>query len=78
MFVKTGNAAKGKGTAISKAFTQMAREISTVLSPASAPDARSKSYKQLSELHNLKSLGILTEEEYLAEKSAVMANLKLL
>ena len=95
MFVKAGNGekpTKGKGMAISEAFIQMARDISTALSPASAScgkppptsspgrliDARSKCYKQLSELHNLKSSGILSEEEYLVEKSAVMANLKLL
>ena len=69
----------------------MAKGISTVLSPASAScgkpqpassperliDARSKCYKQLSEPYNLKSSGIFSEE-YLVEKSAVMANLKLL
>ena len=41
-------------------------------SPARLIDSRSKLYKQLSELQNLKSAGILTESEYSAEKETIM------
>ena len=37
---------------------------------------RSKQYKQLSELHNLKSVNVLSEEEYEAEKETIMELLK--
>lgn len=50
--------------------------ISSGTSPARAIDIRSKSYKQLVELKNLKSSGILSEEEYVSEKEAIMASLK--
>ena len=46
------------------------------ISLAKLIDLRSKCYKQLSELNNLKDTGILTEEEYVAEKDAVLAMLK--
>ena len=96
MFVRAGNSekpnkGKGKDASMTEAFTQMAKEISNALSPATTPrarpqvsspgrliDDRSKCYKQLNELNNLKSSGILSEEEYQSEKGAVMANLKLL
>ena len=39
-------------------------------------DNRSKCYKQLSELKNLEDTGVLTSEEYVLEKEAVMATLK--
>ena len=42
-------------------------------SPAKIADIRTKCYKQLSDL---KGEGILTEEEYMAEKSAIMSTLK--
>ena len=48
----------------------------TGTSPAKVIDSRSKLYKQLSELQNLKTSGILTEEEYTTEKESVMTLLK--
>lgn len=43
-----------------------------VSSPVDAIESRSKLYKQLSDLSNLKSIGVLTEGEYLSEKQAIM------
>ena len=45
-------------------------------SPAKLIENRSKCYRQLSELNSLKSSGVLTEEEYVTEKDAVMETLK--
>ena len=75
---------------ITQALTEAAIAISTALSPspgmqlnqgtgtspAKVIDSRSKLYKQLSELQNLKTSGILTEEEYTTEKESVMTLLK--
>ena len=47
-------------------------------SPARLIDSRSKLYKQLSELQNLKSAGILTDSVYATEKETIMDLLKLL
>ena len=49
---------------------------STHGSPSKLIEDRSKLYKQLSELHNLKNANILTEEEYLVEKKAIMGLLQ--
>ena len=48
----------------------------TGCSPVKAIESRSKLYKQLSELNNLKTIGVLTEGEYLSEKQAIMNLLK--
>ena len=75
---------------ITQALTEAAVAISTALSPspgmqlnqgtgtspAKVIDSRSKLYKQLSELQNLKTSGILTEEEYITEKESIMTLLK--
>ena len=45
-------------------------------SPAKLIDSRSKCYKQLSDINNLKLSGVLTEEEYCAEKEAVLSVLR--
>ena len=45
-------------------------------SPAKSIDSRSKCYKQLGELNDLRIAGVLDEEEYLIEKKAVMTILK--
>jgi hypothetical protein len=45
-------------------------------SPARVIENRSRCYKQLAELKNLQVSGILTSEEYLSEREAVMASLK--
>lgn len=49
-----------------------AGQAGSTSSPARLIDSRSKLYKQLSELQNLKSAGILTESEYTAEKGTIM------
>ena len=41
-------------------------------SPAKLIESRSKLYKQLSELQNLKSMGVLDDIEYLTEKETIM------
>ena len=45
-------------------------------SPAKLIDNRTKCYKQLSELSNLKESGLLSDEEYHAEREAIMEVLK--
>ena len=45
-------------------------------SPAKLIDNRTKCYKQLSELSNLKESGLLSDEEYYAEREAIMEVLK--
>ena len=70
---------------MTKAITDAACAITSVLSPkhnalpkgpnsspVKAIESWSKLYKQLSELNNLKSIGVLSEEEYTCEKQAIM------
>ena len=73
-------------------FTQAITQIASALSPtAGAPtssghtlrtspakliDNRSKCYKQLADLNNLKQSGLLDDEEYTAERQAIMEVLK--
>ncbi len=80
MFFKAGTSEwpiLERDTSMTQSFTQMAKEISKAVSPQSKPhiksqagssgrmiDAHSRFYKQLSELFNLKSSGIDSEEEY--------------
>ena len=45
-------------------------------SPAKIIDNRSKCYKQLGELRNLKESGILSDAEYATERAAIMSTLK--
>ena len=45
-------------------------------SPVRAIENRSKLYKQLNELSNLKSSGVLSDQEYLSEKQAIMTFLQ--
>ena len=52
------------------------RVIAQGVSPAKIIDNRSKLYKQLSELKNLMTAGILSEDEYLSEKETIMDLLK--
>lgn len=49
---------------------------SLATSPPKAIEGRSKCYKQLVDLKNLKTSGILSEDEYKVEKDAIMASLK--
>lgn len=80
------------GTAFAQALSEAATAITCALSgpakttpghgaittssPAKLIDSRSKLYKQLSELQNLRSMGILTDAEYATEKETIMSLLK--
>ena len=55
---------------------QLQLKGSGVGSPANLIESRSKLYKLLSELQTLRSSGVLTEEEYKAEKDVIMELLK--
>ena len=52
------------------------RPSTSMSSPAKLIENRSKLYKQLSELKNLKGCGVLDDEEYAAEKATIMDLLK--
>ena len=59
-------------TAITSALSP--KETSAVgSSPAKVIEGRSKLYRQLSELQNLKSTGILSESEFCSEKESIMS-----
>ena len=45
-------------------------------SPAKIIDSRSKCYKQLSELKILKGSDMLSDDEYMSERQAIMATLR--
>ena len=88
MFLRAGGATpKSRSTAdtVSQTITQLTPQIlstptstSTVSSssPAKMIDNRSKCYKQLSEIKNLNQAGILSDEEYMTEREAIMEVLK--
>ena len=62
-------------TAIASALsTQVSTPVSPVSgsNPAKTIEQRSKLYKQLEELGNLHKTGILTEQEYQAEKQSML------
>ena len=85
-----GPGKKKKDSSVSEALTQAAMAISSAISPRHAAiqpssmgtspakeiESRSKCYKQLSDLNGLKTSGVLSEEEYLTEKDAVMSVLR--
>ena len=52
------------------------KATSTSQSPGKIIESRSKLYKQLSELRNLHSSGVLTEEQYQTEKECILGFLK--
>ena len=84
----TSSKKKGESSAMAEALTQAAVAISNALSPqtstpnstsqskTSPAESRSKCYKQLGDLSNHKASGVLTAEEYFAEKDAVLAILR--
>ena len=88
MFSRAGRGAGGSTTQkktqsdVSEVLTEIAKHISGTFNPPSnsgsnqSIDNRSKCYKQLSELNDLKLAGVLTEEEYTVEKGAIMNALK--
>lgn len=75
---------------MAEALTQVAVAISLALSPersnvvtnttgtspAKLIEARSKCYKQLHDLSNLNTSGVLSDSEYMEEKGAVLMVLK--
>ena len=90
MFMRAGDESanssrkiKNDNNSLTEAFTQAA---TAALSPSPRPhsdspacsqlEARSKCYKQLAEVNNLRLTGVLNEEEYAIEKDAVLQVLK--
>lgn len=80
-----GKGKKANSITLPDAISQMSTAISSIAykapptatcSPIKSIDMRSKCYKQLSEINNLRVVGILSEEEYAVEKCAVMDALK--
>ena len=71
-----GEVAKHVSAAFSGAIPSARSSSGNIASPAKSIDNRSKCCKQLGELNDLKSAGVLTEEEYQSEKEAIMATLK--
>ena len=71
------NALTEIATAIASAFSPSSTNQSPIMSgkgssPAKLIEGRSKCYKQLSELNNLKINGVINEQEYHTEKEAIM------
>ena len=75
-------AATQVSSAIVAAFTPQSAAVpsgpstSQGISPAKIIDNRSKCYRQLSDLQNLRSQGLLSDEDYSREKDAIMGILK--
>ena len=85
MFIKAGGG--NRKVSLSDAITQISTTISSLASksPPPAPpvcnpvksiDGRSKCYRQLNELNNLKLAGVLSEDEFYTEKRVIMDLLK--
>ena len=70
-------AAQAASQAIAATLTPKA-SCSLGVSPGRVIENQSKCYRQISEINNLKSSGVLSSEEYEAEKQAVMKALKCL
>ena len=89
MFIRAGgcNSTRPKKGSLSDAITQISTTISSLASkppqpavitcsPVKSIDGRSKCYKQLAELNNLKQAGVLSEDEFYTEKMVIMDLLK--
>ena len=84
MFIRAGggNSTRPKKGSLSDAITQISTTISSLASKPPQPaviksiDGRSKCYKQLAELNNLKQAGVLSEDEFYTEKMVIMDLLK--
>ena len=86
MFLRAGGTNQKKANvseSVSQAMTQIASALTPSTgnrvsggSPARVIDNRSKCYKHLAELRNLKESGLLSEDEYASECAAIMATLK--
>ena len=85
MFKRAGSSPQSSSSRpdVAKAFTS---SIAAVLSaqksnnqdgsPLKKIESRSKCYKQLSELNNLKEQGLLTYDDYISEKQCILGLLK--
>lgn len=89
MFVRVGGGNPTKKKTPNDSFTQAITQIASALSPNSSMprtglgtspgkliDNRSKCYKQLADLNNLKQSGVLNDDEYTTERGAIMQVLK--
>lgn len=87
MFTRAGSETVKRKSNSSDMVVQVVDKLASVLSPKSSSprngdspvkviESRSKCYKQLNELKSLLTTGVLTNEEYLSEKEAVMLCLK--
>ena len=84
MFIRAGGgkSKRESNDAFSGAITQISDAISslnpkspppvTICSPVKSIDERTKCYKQLSELNNLKQSGVIAQEEFITEKKVIM------
>ena len=74
MFARSGSGSK-QNSPVSKGVQEMTSPVSTKVTPVTSParmiESRSKLYKQLTELQNLKSVGVLDENEYKVEKQTI-------
>jgi hypothetical protein len=70
----TGGAQKRKSNVGASARDTPNSSLGT--SPAKPIDNRSKCYKQLADLSNLKQSGLLSDAEYASEHEAIMSMLK--
>ena len=80
-----GNSEKrSDSTGTTKALSEFATSIAAVLttpqeacvSPLKKTECRSKCYKQISDLSNLKVQGFITDEEFASERQSIMTLLK--
>ncbi len=86
MFTRAGSGTPSLNVPVARALSDAATAatvIATALSPTSSThissnspakviESRSKLYRQLNELQNLKQSGVLTDEEYCEEKGTIM------
>ena len=83
MFSRAGHGSTSSSTQKKSGVVEVISEVNKqLINPKPPPrgqssiENRSRCYSQLSELNNLKVAGVLTEEEYTAEKCAIMNALK--
>lgn len=79
MFMRAGSggAQKRKSQGVASAQATSSQGSSSVgTSPAKLIENRSKCYKQLADLNNLKQSGLLSDAEYASEREAIMNTLK--
>lgn len=74
-YVPVARALSDAATVIATALSPAVSTSSTRNSPAKVIESRSKLYKQLNELQNLKQSGVLTDEEYCEKKEGTIMKL---